>query len=185
MRWPCTDGGKLVAMQPMVEPTKMIDPVVAALAAHDAPWPAVAAAAAESKLGSGTLVLEVGEAISVTDHFVITNGNNIRQVKAISEEVEHQLKLVGGPAPVRIEGQESLDWVLMDYGAFVVHVFSPEARGYYQLERLWKDCDQLDWRALATRAGAAHLQPPTDPAPTDAVPVAPGTTGVTGADEPG
>jgi ribosome-associated protein len=130
----------------------LIDPTVAALAGADAPWPAVAAAAADSKLGTATLVLDVGDAIAVTEHFVITNGNNTRQVKAIVEEVEHQLRLVEGPKPIRVEGLESLDWVLMDYGEFVVHVFSEEARGYYQLERLWKDCGQLDWRALAESA---------------------------------
>ncbi len=127
----------------------MIDPVVAALADVGAPWPAVAAAAAESKLGSATIVLDVGDAISVTEHFVISNGGNARQVKAIVSEIEHQLRLVGGPKPIRLEGLESLDWVLMDFGEFVVHIFSEEARSYYQLERLWKDCDQLDWRALA------------------------------------
>lgn len=125
------------------------DAAVAALAEIDAPWAAVAAAAADSKLGTATLVLDVGDAISVTDHFVITNGNNARQVKAIVNEVEHQLDLVGGPKPVRLEGMQSLDWVLMDYGFFIVHVFSEEARGFYQLERLWKDCEQLDWRSLA------------------------------------
>jgi ribosome-associated protein len=127
----------------------MIDPVVAAIAAIDAPWAAVAAAAAESKLGLDTLVLDVGEAITVTEHFVITNGRNSRQVKAIVNEVEHQVKLVDGPRPIRVEGQQGMEWVLMDYGGFVVHVFSEEARSFYQLERLWKDCKQLDWRSLA------------------------------------
>ncbi|MCL4118450.1 UNVERIFIED_CONTAM: hypothetical protein GTU68_041659, partial [Idotea baltica] len=112
----------------------------------------VAAAAAESKLASGTLVLDVGDAIAVTEHFVITHGGSTRQVKAIVNEVEHQVKLVGGPKPVRIEGQQGMEWVLMDYGDFVVHVFTEEARGFYQLERLWKDCDQLDWQALAAKA---------------------------------
>ena len=130
-------------------PVQRVDPAVAALAAVEAPWAAVAAAAAESKLGSGTLVLDVGDAIAVTEYFVITNGGSSRQVKAIVNEVEHQVKLVGGPKPVRIEGQQGMDWVLMDYGEFVVHVFSEEARGFYQLERLWKDCEQLDWQSLA------------------------------------
>ena len=130
-------------------PAYMIDPVVASLAEVDAPWAAVAAAAAESKLGTATLVLDVGDAIAVTEHFVITNGANSRQVKAIVNEVERQVSLVGGPKPKRLEGQQGMDWVLMDYGEFVVHVFSEEARGFYQLERLWKDCEQLDWRTLA------------------------------------
>lgn len=130
-------------------PSQIIDPVVAALADANAPLAAIAAAAAESKLGTHTLVLDVGDAISVTDHFVISNGRNARQVKAIVNEVEHQLSLVGGPKPTRLEGLDSLEWVLMDYGEFVVHIFSEDAREYYQLERLWKDCDQLDWRSLA------------------------------------
>ena len=127
----------------------MIDPLVRSLADADAPWAVVAAAAADSKLGTATLVLDVGDAISVTEHFVITHGNNHRQVKAIVNEVEHQVSLVAGPKPRRIEGLESLDWVLMDYGDFVVHVFSEEARGYYQLERLWKDCETVEWRTYS------------------------------------
>jgi len=134
-------------------PAQGVDPAVAALAGIDAPWAAVAAAAAESKLASGTLVLDVGDAIAVTEHFVITNGGSSRQVKAIVNEVEHQVKLVGGPKPIRIEGQQGMEWVLMDYGEFVVHVFTEEARGFYQLERLWKDCAQLDWQALAVSSG--------------------------------
>jgi len=137
----------------------MADPVVRALATQEAPWPAVAAAAADAKLGTATLILDVGDAIALTEHFVITNGNNSRQVKAIVDDVEHQLKLVGGPSPLRVEGLESLDWVLVDYGEFVVHVFSEEARGFYQLERLWKDCAPLDWRSMVPAA----LQPPQAP----------------------
>lgn len=125
-----------------------VDPGVRKLHEAGAPWPAIAAVAAESKVGVGTLVLDVGDAISVTDHFVITNGNGNRQVKAIVDEIEFQLKAIGGPTPVRIEGLDSLDWVLMDYAEFVVHVFSADARAFYQLERLWKDCDQLDWRNI-------------------------------------
>ncbi|MEM7092331.1 MAG: ribosome silencing factor [Actinomycetota bacterium] len=151
------------------------DPVVAALAEQQAPWSVVGAAAADSKLGTATLILDVGDAISVTDHFVVTNGSNSRQVKAIVDEVEHQIKLVGGPSPIRVEGLESLDWVLVDYGEFVVHVFSEEARGYYQLERLWKDCGQIDWRAqvpddLKARVGLGEVsdEAEAEPEPTQA-----------------
>ena len=147
------------------------DPVVAALAEAEAEWAVVGAAAADSKLGTATLVLDVGDALAVTGHFVITNGSNSRQVRAIANEVEHQLKIAGGPSPIRIEGLESLDWVLIDYGDFVVHVFSEEARGYYQLERLWKDCEQIDWRGMvpaelqhAISGGAAAAD---DAAPAD------------------
>jgi ribosome-associated protein len=129
-------------------PSHLPDATVAALAEAEAPWAAVAAAAADAKLGIDTVIIDVGDAISITEHFVITNATNSRQVRAIVNEVEHQLDLVGGPKPLRVEGLEGLEWVLLDYGSFVVHVFSEEARSFYQLERLWKDCDRLDWRAL-------------------------------------
>lgn len=124
------------------------DPDVALLKTKGASWPQIAAAASASKMGVAPLILDVGDAISVTDHFVICNGSNTRQVRAIAEEVEHQLKLVGGPSPRSVEGLDTLDWVLLDYGTFVVHVFSEAARSYYQLERLWKDCEIIEWREL-------------------------------------
>ena len=81
--------------------------------------------------------------MGITDWFVITSGTNPRQVRAIVDEVEDQITRAGGPKPVRIEGKDSLEWVLVDYGAFVVHVFDGEAREYYDLERLWKDVPRL------------------------------------------
>lgn len=121
-------------------------------------WPLVAAIAADSKLATAPVVLAVGDLISVTGHFVITNGSNSRQMKAIAQEIESQLKLASGPSPIRVEGKDSQDWVLLDYGSFVVHIFSEEARGYYQLERLWKDCEVVDWRdkldALSAKTGS-------------------------------
>lgn len=149
------------------DPKYIPDPVVAALAEADEEWAVVAAAAADSKLGTATLVLDVGDALAVTGHFVITNGNNSRQVRAIANEVEHQVKIVGGPSPIRVEGLESLDWVLIDYGDFVVHVFSEEARGYYQLERLWKDCEQIDWRGLVPAELQHAVGGGADAAPAD------------------
>ena len=99
--------------------------------------------AAEEKLGRDTDAFFVGEVLAITDWFVVTAGGNARQVRAIVDEVEEQLTRAGGPKPVRIEGKDTLDWVLMDYGAFVVHVFSEEAREYYELERLWSDVPRL------------------------------------------
>lgn len=107
---------------------------------------AVAAArAASDKLAQGTVVLDVGDVLAITDHFVITSGSNDRQVRAIIEEVERSLGDRYGAKPVRVEGLDTLRWVLMDYGSFVVHVFDSETRDYYQLERLWKDVARLDW----------------------------------------
>lgn len=106
-----------------------------------------AARAADDKLATDTVVIDVGEVLAITDHFVITTGANPRQVRAIVEEIEKQLKEAGGPSPRRIEGLDDLEWVLMDFGDFVVHVFSAEARTYYSLERLWGDRPRVEWRA--------------------------------------
>jgi ribosome-associated protein len=91
-------------------------------------------------------VIDVGDVLAITDHFVIASGGTNRQVRAIVEAVEERLTELGGPKPRRIEGLDTQDWVLMDYGDFVVHVFSAEARTYYQLERLWDDRPRVEWR---------------------------------------
>ena len=106
-------------------------------------WVQLAVDAAEDKLGHNTDAFLVGEILGITDWFVITSGGSPRQVRAIVEEIEEQLTRAGGPKPIRIEGRETLSWVLMDYGSFVVHVFNQEAREYYDLERLWKDVPRL------------------------------------------
>lgn len=115
-------------------------------------WALAAAAAADDKKGIDTLVIDVGDVISVTDAFVITHGANPRQVRAVVEGVEAGVKAAGGPALVRTEGADARQWVLLDYGCFVVHVFDAETRAFYQLERLWGDCPIIDWQAQATLA---------------------------------
>lgn len=112
-------------------------------------WAMAAAAAADERKGVDTVVIDVGDVLVVTDLFVITHGNNARQVRAITEGVEESLSAAGGPRPLRVEGADDRQWVLLDYGPFVVHVFDAERRGLYQLERLWGDCPLLDWRASA------------------------------------
>ena len=92
-------------------------------------------------------MLDVGDVLSITSWFVIASGRNPRQVKTIAEEVERLVADAGGPRPLRIEGIEALQWVLLDYGDFVVHVFHEDARRFYDLERLWRDVPRLDWRA--------------------------------------
>ena len=106
-----------------------------------------AARAADDKLGLDTVVIDVGDVLAITDHFVITSGSNPRQVRAIAESIEEEIGLAGGPKPIRVEGLEQLEWVLLDYGPFVVHVFHSETRSYFDLERLWSDCEQVDWEA--------------------------------------
>ncbi len=109
-------------------------------------WAFCAASAADDKSGVNTTVIDVGDVLIVTELFVITHGVNSRQVRAIVESVEEQVTSAGGPSTMRIEGADARQWVLMDYGSFVVHVFDAERRAFYQLERLWGDCPTLDWR---------------------------------------
>jgi len=108
-------------------------------------WAIAAARIADNKLGRGTVMIDVGQVLGITDYFVITNGGNHRQVEAIVEEIEAQIASLGGPRPYRIEGRQNLAWVLLDYVDFVVHVFDPKARDYYDLERLWKDQPYVKW----------------------------------------
>lgn len=106
-------------------------------------WVRVASAAAEDKLGQRTDAFYVGSVLGITDWFVVTSGRNNRQVRAIVDAVEEAVARAGGPKPNRIEGRESLSWVLMDYGFLIVHVFTEEAREHYELERLWRDVPRL------------------------------------------
>lgn len=106
-------------------------------------WVRMAVEAAADKLGQRTEAFFVGEVMGITDWFVVTSGANSTQVRAIVDNVEEVLTIAGGPKPIRIEGKDTLSWVLMDYGAFVVHVFSAETRDYYELERLWNDVPRL------------------------------------------
>jgi ribosome-associated protein len=106
---------------------------------------AVAAArAAASKLGADIVILDVRKLIVITDYFVVATGGTERQVRTIVEAVEKALK-DAGERPVRREGQSEGRWVLLDYVDVVVHVFAQEERGYYDLERLWRDAPTLEW----------------------------------------
>lgn len=109
----------------------------------------VAARAADSKQGRDVVVLEVAEVLALCGWFVIASGANERQVKAICDEVEMQVHRAGGPKPKRIEGLDDRQWVLMDYGDVVVHVFQQEQRDFYDLERLWADVPRFDWNTAA------------------------------------
>ena len=117
-------------------------------------WATAGARAAHEHFGRDTLLIDVAEVLSVCDFFVITSGANPRQIKAICEEVTEGVRAAGGPKPLSVEGLEARSWVLMDFGDFVVHVFSEQDREYYQLERLWGDCPRLSWElGLVAEAG--------------------------------
>lgn len=114
-------------------------------------WARTAAVAASSKGGEDTLIIDVGRVLAITDAFVITSGRNTRQVKTIAEEVESRLKADGGITPLRVEGLGDGQWILLDYGDLVVHVFLDETRSYYDLERLWSDVPRITWEDEAAR----------------------------------
>ncbi len=110
--------------------------------------PFIAARAAESKKAVDVRILDVREISSFTDFFVICSGTNARQIQTITDAVEQELKKAGEQA-LGIEGYDKAEWVLADYGDFVVHIFSPPAREFYDLERLWRAAKQLPLPAEA------------------------------------
>lgn len=87
--------------------------------------------------------LDLRDVTEFTEFFVIASGANQRQTQAIADEIEEKLKK-SGTKPVRIEGYSSAEWILMDYGDFIVHVFDKEARDFYDLERLWRDARRVE-----------------------------------------
>jgi ribosome-associated protein len=109
-------------------------------------WALVAARAADAKTEEPTVLLDVGDVLAITGWFVITGGRNTRLVRSLAEEIEEQVVAAGGPKPLRVEGMDVAQWVLLDYGDLIVHVFLDEAREFYDLERLWRDVPSIDWR---------------------------------------
>jgi ribosome-associated protein len=98
--------------------------------------------AASEKKATEIVVLDLREIASFTDYFVITSGTNERQVQAISDGIVETLKKAGTPA-LRVEGYKTAEWILVDYGDFVVHVFDEKARRFYDLERLWRESKRV------------------------------------------
>jgi|SRR5437762_3119168 len=112
-------------------------------------------AAAEKKAIEPT-VLDLRGISTFTDFFVMFTGANRRQVQAISDEIVEQLKRHGNPA-ARVEGYQNAEWILIDYGDFVVHVFDEKARRFYDLERLWREAGRLDVSPDQIGTGVASL----------------------------
>ena len=106
-----------------------------------------AAKAAESKKVMDLRILDLRDVTSFTDFFVVCSVTNPRQAHAVSDEIETQLKQLG-ELPVSIEGYDTAEWILMDYGDFIVHIFSETARAYYDLERLWRHGKVVDATAV-------------------------------------
>jgi ribosome-associated protein len=108
-----------------------------------------AAVAADEKLAERVMAIDVSDQMPLTDVFVIASAPSERQVGAIVDEVEDRLRELGSK-PVRREGERDGRWVLMDFGDIIVHVQHEEERQYYALERLWKDCPEIDLSTIET-----------------------------------
>lgn len=102
---------------------------------------------ADDKQGSEILVLQVGDVIGVTEYFVIASASNRRLVKTLVDEIEEQIREQTGRSPLRTEGVREQQWVLVDYGDVVVHVFLSEIREFYEIERLYNDVPTIPWSA--------------------------------------
>jgi ribosome-associated protein len=98
--------------------------------------------AADDKKALDLVVLDVREVASFTDYFLIASGTNARQVQAIADEIVERMKGEGRRA-ARVEGYRNAEWVLIDYGDFVFHIFEDKARRFYDLERLWRDAARV------------------------------------------
>ena len=117
-----------------------------------------AAQAAADKLAHDIVAYDVSDVLAITDAFLLASAPNDRQVKGIVDEIEERLLKERGAKPVRREGERDGRWVLLDYVDIVVHVQHSEERVFYALERLWKDCPELELpeEARATRGKAAE-----------------------------
>ncbi len=100
--------------------------------------------AAESKKAIDIKVLDLTAITSFADAFVVCTGANQRQVQAIADEIGQRLKKDAGELPNSLEGYNQGEWVLADYGDLVIHIFSPKAREYYDLERLWRSAKTVE-----------------------------------------
>ena len=108
---------------------------------------AIAAEALEEKKASDIKILKTAEQTVLADYFVICSGSTAPHIKALVDEVDKQLSEAGEP-PIRREGLRSDIWVLMDFGSVIVHVFTEEARKFYNLERLWSDSQEVTLSSL-------------------------------------
>ena len=102
----------------------------------------IAVAAADDRKATDPLVLRLAELTEFTDYFILCTGNTSRQTQAIADAVTEKLKAVK-MRPLHTEGYKTGEWILMDYGVFVVHIFTPQSRKFYDLERLWRDAEKI------------------------------------------
>ncbi len=106
---------------------------------------------ADDNRGKDILLLDLRKTTPIVDFFVIVTANSRRLANAIATEIDHEMKKIG-EAKLGMEGSEEGRWTLIDYGDFVVHIFSPEDRSYYALEEIWGDAEQIEWAAKREKA---------------------------------
>ena len=99
--------------------------------------------ALDSKKAEDIKVIKVGDLTGIADYFVIADGTSSTQTKALADEAEYKMQ-ENGVVPNRVQGNNGSNWVIIDYGDIVVHVFSKEQRDFYNLERLWRDGEDID-----------------------------------------
>lgn len=107
----------------------------------------LAIAALEDKKAEDIRIIDIGEVSVLADYFIIASGNNRTQVQAMADEVEQRLGRAGA-APRQVEGYQSANWVLLDFGDVIIHLFDTQNRLFYDLERIWKDGTQIDPESL-------------------------------------
>ena len=106
-----------------------------------------AARAADEKQGRDIIVLDVAAILAIADLFVLLDAPNRRLVRTLVDEIEQAVRVATGRSPRRVEGVREQQWVLLDYGDVIVHVFLDEIRHFYEIERLYRDAPLVDWRA--------------------------------------
>lgn len=95
-------------------------------------------------------LIDISEVSTIADYFVITNGVNSSQIQALADNVEEKLAMTG-THPRSVEGYNTANWILMDYNDILVHIFDKESRGFYDLERMWRDGKTIDLKSIETR----------------------------------
>jgi ribosome-associated protein len=106
----------------------------------------LAARVAAHMKADDVVVLDVGEVLSITGYFVIASASNTRLARSVAEDVEARAKAELGRTPVRSEGLREQQWILIDYGDVVVHVFLASVREFYEIERLYMDSPRVEWQ---------------------------------------
>ena len=105
-----------------------------------------AARAADDKQGHDIVVIDVGDVLPITSLFIVASASNSRLVRTIADAVTESVRNATGRSPVRSEGMAEAQWILVDYGDVVVHVFAEETRRFYEIERLYRDRPLVEWR---------------------------------------